>query len=218
MSNTCSQVSPAPRSALPILAPQQPRSPCRPRRGDRPCSQRPCSSHGPDPARDAARGRDAYGESGRRTSVDSSVGGCCRDLRVASSRREAPYRDRRRVPPPMAGDPATAAGCVRHSFSLVTTPRAKGLVSELHPRSLRHGGLAAFPYWARHYTSAGVDAALVLGTDLDDCSIGPTPYIAPHGKLVHVDTDSNVFHRNPCRPTSASWPRSVNSLRPCAIS
>jgi acetolactate synthase-1/2/3 large subunit len=77
----------------------------------------------------------------------------------------------------------------------VTTPRAKGLVSELHPRSLRHGGLAA-SYWARHYTSAGVDAALVLGTDLDDCSIGPTPYIAPQGKLIHVDTDSNVFHRN----------------------
>jgi len=77
----------------------------------------------------------------------------------------------------------------------VTTPRAKGVVSELHPRSLRHGGLAA-SYWARRYTAAGVDAALVLGTDLDDCSIGPTPYIAPGGKLVHVDADSNVFHRN----------------------
>jgi acetolactate synthase-1/2/3 large subunit len=77
----------------------------------------------------------------------------------------------------------------------VTTPRAKGVVSELHPRSLRNGGLAA-SYWARRYTAAGVDAALVLGTDLDDCSIGSTPYIAPDGKLVHVDTDSNVFHRN----------------------
>jgi acetolactate synthase-1/2/3 large subunit len=77
----------------------------------------------------------------------------------------------------------------------VTTPRAKGVVSELHPRSLRHGGLAA-SYWARRYTAEGVDVALVLGTDLDDCSIGPTPYIAPDGKLIHVDTDSSVFHRN----------------------
>jgi acetolactate synthase-1/2/3 large subunit len=77
----------------------------------------------------------------------------------------------------------------------VTTPRAKGLVSELHPRSLRQGGLAA-SYWARRYTALGVDAALVLGTDLDDCSTGPTAYIGPRGKLVHVDTDPNVFHRN----------------------
>jgi len=77
----------------------------------------------------------------------------------------------------------------------VTTPRAKGVVSELHPRSLRNGGLAA-SHWARRYTAEGVDVALVLGTDLDDCSIGPTPYIAPDGKLIHVDADSNVFHRN----------------------
>jgi acetolactate synthase-1/2/3 large subunit len=77
----------------------------------------------------------------------------------------------------------------------VTTPRAKGLVSERHPRSLRHGGLAA-SYWARAYTGAGVDVALVLGTDLDDCSIGPTRYVAPGGRLLHVDTDPTVFHRN----------------------
>lgn len=77
----------------------------------------------------------------------------------------------------------------------VTTPRAKGLVSELHPRSLRHGGLAA-SHWARKYTSDGVDVALVLGTDLDDCSIGPTRYVRPGGRLVHVDGDPSVFHRN----------------------
>jgi acetolactate synthase-1/2/3 large subunit len=77
----------------------------------------------------------------------------------------------------------------------VTTPRAKGVVSELHPRSLRHGGLAA-SYWARNYTAAGVDAALVLGTDLDDCSIGPTRYVDEGGKLIHVDSDATVFHRN----------------------
>ncbi len=98
------------------------------------------------------------------------------------------------------------AGCRPHADALrrmldrfdipfVTTPRAKGIVSETHPRSLRHGGLAA-SYWARSYTAQGVDVALVLGTDLDDCSVGPTPYVAPGGRLVHVDTDTTVFHRN----------------------
>ncbi|HEV3191494.1 MAG TPA: thiamine pyrophosphate-binding protein, partial [Polyangiaceae bacterium] len=98
------------------------------------------------------------------------------------------------------------AGCRPHAAALrklldlfdipfVTTPRAKGIVSELHPRSLRHGGLAA-SYWARRYTADGVDAALVLGTDLDDCSIGPTRYIGAGGALVHVDRDPSVFHRN----------------------
>lgn len=98
------------------------------------------------------------------------------------------------------------AGCRPHAASVrrlvdalnipfVTTPQAKGIVSELHPRSLRHGGLAA-SHWARRYTQAGVDAALVLGTDLDDCAVGPTPYVAPNGRLVHVDIDPAVFSRN----------------------
>lgn len=101
------------------------------------------------------------------------------------------------------------AGCRPHAAAIrrlvdvldvpfVTTPQAKGIVSELHPRSLRTGGLAA-SHWARRYTAAGVDVALVLGTDLDDCSIGPTPYIRPGGRLVHVDLDPAVFNRNlPC--------------------
>lgn len=53
--------------------------------------------------------------------------------------------------------------------------------------------------WARRYTDpsrGGVDVALVLGTDLDDCSVGPTPFIGTGGKLVHVDTDASVFNRN----------------------
>jgi acetolactate synthase-1/2/3 large subunit len=80
----------------------------------------------------------------------------------------------------------------------VTTPQAKGLVSELHPRSLRHGGLGA-SHWARRYTAEGVDVAVALGTDLDDCSVGPTPYLGPGGRLVHVDLDPSVFNRNvPC--------------------
>jgi acetolactate synthase-1/2/3 large subunit len=101
------------------------------------------------------------------------------------------------------------AGCRPHAAAMrrlvdaldvpfVTTPQAKGVVSELHPRSLRTGGLAA-SHWARRYTAAGVDVALALGTDLDDCSVGPTPYLAPGGRLVHVDVDPAVFGRNvPC--------------------
>ena len=98
------------------------------------------------------------------------------------------------------------AGCRAHAATIrklvdafdipfVTTPQAKGLVSELHPRSLRHGGLAA-SLWARDYIGRGVDAALVLGTDLDDCSIGPTRYIAEGGRLVHVDLNAAVIGRN----------------------
>lgn len=77
----------------------------------------------------------------------------------------------------------------------VTTPRAKGVVSERHPRSLRNGGMAA-SRWARSYTQAGVDVTVALGTDLDDTSMGPTPYVGVGGRLVHVDLDPSVFNRN----------------------
>lgn len=98
------------------------------------------------------------------------------------------------------------AGCRPHAqkvrrlvdaldIPFMTTPQAKGIVSEEHPRSLRNGGLAA-SWWARRYTAPGVDAALVLGTDLDDCAIGPTKPIREDGKLVHVDVDGTVFNRN----------------------
>lgn len=97
----------------------------------------------------------------------------------------------------------------------MTTPQAKGIVSETHACSLRHGGLAA-SWWARRYTARGPDVILAIGTDLDDCSTGPTPPFvverpgaaedaapgsrpAPGGKaprLIHVDLDATVFHRN----------------------
>lgn len=77
----------------------------------------------------------------------------------------------------------------------MTTPRAKGILSEDHPLSLRNGGLAA-SWWARRYTAAGVDAALVLGTDLCDIDTGPTPPVSPHGALVHVDMNPAVFNRS----------------------
>jgi acetolactate synthase-1/2/3 large subunit len=98
------------------------------------------------------------------------------------------------------------AGCRGHEAVLrrfldainlpfVTTPRAKGLVSERHPRSLRNGGMAA-SIWARHYTALPVDVCLALGTDLDDTSMGPTRYVGTGGKLIHVDLDARVFGRN----------------------
>ncbi len=98
------------------------------------------------------------------------------------------------------------AGCRGHEAAIrrlvdtvnvpfVTTPQAKGIVSERHPRSLRNGGMAA-SHWARRYTAGEVDVALALGTDLDDSAVGPTPYVGRLGRLIHVDLDATVFHRN----------------------
>lgn len=77
----------------------------------------------------------------------------------------------------------------------LTTPRAKGLIGERHPLSLRNGGMSASE-WARGYTRAEPDAALALGTDLDDVSTAGTPPIGPGGWLAHVDLDPEVFGRN----------------------
>lgn len=95
----------------------------------------------------------------------------------------------------------------------VTTPRAKGVVSELHPRSLRTGGMAA-SMWARKYTAEPVDVALVLGTDLDDTSMGPTPYIGVGGRLVHVDINPAVFNRN--APTALAIQADVGAFADAA--
>src|SRR5260221_3303427 len=77
----------------------------------------------------------------------------------------------------------------------VTTPRAKGLVSERHPRSLRNGGMAA-SLWARRYTDEPVDARLGLGTDLDDTSKGSPRHFGHWGQLVHVGLDARGFGPN----------------------
>ncbi len=98
------------------------------------------------------------------------------------------------------------AGCRGHERALtalieranvpfVTTPRAKGLISERHPLSLRNAGMAA-SLWARRYTAEPVDLCVVMGTDLDDTSQGPTRYVGAEGRLVHVDLDARVFGRN----------------------
>jgi acetolactate synthase-1/2/3 large subunit len=81
------------------------------------------------------------------------------------------------------------------SVPFMTTPQAKGIVSELHPASLRTGGMSA-SFWARRYTARGPDLTLVLGTDLDDVSTAGTPVVGPGGTDIHVDLDPTVFARN----------------------
>jgi len=81
------------------------------------------------------------------------------------------------------------------AIPFVTTPEAKGVVSELHRFSLRNGGMAA-SIWARRYTSEPVDACLALGTNLDDTVVGPTRYIGAGGQLIHVHPQAAVFGRN----------------------
>jgi acetolactate synthase-1/2/3 large subunit len=76
----------------------------------------------------------------------------------------------------------------------VTTPQAKGVVSENDPLSLRHSGLAA-SQWIREYVKETPDVVLVLGTDLDDCAVGSTELIGKNTFLIHVDTNGAVFNR-----------------------
>jgi acetolactate synthase I/II/III large subunit len=95
----------------------------------------------------------------------------------------------------------------------VTTPGAKGLISELHPLSLRNGGMAA-SIWAQKYTQQPVDVCLALGTDLDDSSVGSTPYCSREGILIHVDTDARVFGRN--LPTRLGIVADVGAFASCA--
>lgn len=76
----------------------------------------------------------------------------------------------------------------------VTTPQAKGVVSEKHNLSLRHCGLAASK-WIRKYIEDKPDVVLVLGTDLDDCAVGITEFIGEKTQVIHVDLNPNVFNR-----------------------
>jgi acetolactate synthase I/II/III large subunit len=80
------------------------------------------------------------------------------------------------------------------NIPFVTTPQAKGIVSENDPLSLRHAGLAA-SQWIREYTQQTPDVVLVLGTDLDDCAVGSSELIGPNTFLIHIDTNSKVFNR-----------------------
>jgi pimeloyl-ACP methyl ester carboxylesterase len=71
-------------------------------------------------------------------------------------------------------------------ISFVTTPQAKGIVSERHPCSLRTAGMSA-SMWARRYCAREPDVALVLGTDLDktlpyfDPGVAQVPGLVVHG-------------------------------------
>jgi len=76
----------------------------------------------------------------------------------------------------------------------VTTPQAKGLISETHKLSLRHAGIGA-SQWARKYIKNTPDVVIALGTDLDDCAVGTTEFIGKKTKLIHIDINSRVFNR-----------------------
>jgi acetolactate synthase-1/2/3 large subunit len=80
------------------------------------------------------------------------------------------------------------------AIPFVTTPQAKGIVSENHPMALRHAGIGA-SQWAREYVTTTPDVVIALGTDLDDCAIGTTELIGPDTKLIHIDTNPRVFNR-----------------------
>lgn len=96
------------------------------------------------------------------------------------------------------------------AIPFVTTPEAKGVVSESHRFSLRNGGMAA-SIWARRYTSEPVDVCLALGTNLDDTTVGPTRYVGERGKLIHVHPQAAVFGRNfPTALAIGSTPRSFS--------
>ncbi len=56
----------------------------------------------------------------------------------------------------------------------MTTPTAKGIIGEDHHYSLRNGGDGGLLVGPAGYLQGGVDVCLVLGTDLDDVSVGPT--------------------------------------------
>lgn len=94
-----------------------------------------------------------------------------------------------------SGETAVADLVDALGIPFMTTPQAKGVVSEDHPLSLRNGGMGA-SFWARAYTKQGPDIALVLGTDLDDVSTAGTPPIGPNGQIIHVDLDPSNFARN----------------------
>ncbi|MCS6915862.1 MAG: thiamine pyrophosphate-binding protein [Myxococcales bacterium] len=116
----------------------------------------------------------------------------------------------------------------RTGIPFLSTPQAKGILSEEHPLCLRTGG-AGSSVWARQYTAAEPDVTLVLGTDLDDMSIAGTPPVGPGGTLIHVDTDPSVFGRNVptaigaafdvgrfaaalCTHLESGWPRDGQAL------
>ena len=68
--------------------------------------------------------------------------------------------------------------------------------------------------WARRYCEQAVDLCIALGTDLDDTSLGPTRYVGEGGRLVHVDLDPNVFHRNLQAIAARTWSVGIAKFEP----
>jgi acetolactate synthase I/II/III large subunit len=78
----------------------------------------------------------------------------------------------------------------RFSCPVVTTPKAKGVFSEVHPLSLGVLGLGGHRS-ARRYLDSGVDVVLAIGTSLGDVSTdGFAPTLQASRALIHVDIDA----------------------------
>jgi acetolactate synthase I/II/III large subunit len=84
----------------------------------------------------------------------------------------------------------------RFSCPVVTTPKAKGVFSELHPLSLGVLGLGGHRS-ARRYLDSGVDVVLAIGTSLGDVSSdGFAPTLQASRALIHVDIDARQLGKS----------------------
>ena len=86
---------------------------------------------------------------------------------------------------------------------VMTTPRAKGVVPERHPMSLRNYGMAACA-WPQYYMKQAeffpqeppYDCLVVLGSQLKQWATNAwNPMLVPDGPLIQVDLDPTVIAR-----------------------
>lgn len=78
-----------------------------------------------------------------------------------------------------------------------TTPKGKGVVSEMDPLALGVFGIASSPLAEAYLLDGGVDALLVLGSSLHEISTqGWDERLAPSGPLIQADIDPRVLGRN----------------------
>jgi acetolactate synthase-1/2/3 large subunit len=84
----------------------------------------------------------------------------------------------------------------RFQVPVATTPKAKGVFPEDHPRALGVFGLGGHPS-AREYVEGGLDMLIAVGTSLGDIATdGWTPLLKPRRALVHVDIDAQQIGKS----------------------
>ncbi len=84
----------------------------------------------------------------------------------------------------------------RYQVPVATTPKAKGVFPEDHPRALGVFGLGGHPS-AREYVEGGLDMLIAVGTSLGDIATdGWTPLLKPRRALVHVDIDAQQIGKS----------------------